>query len=161
MDRFSAKTGKGPNFPELSSLNVDHDPHWKTAAHKDVCCYNGLAMCKLMRCLWQRCALTWLQKLGRGQGVTQLLCLIRGTKTNIFRSCKWTKVLWTMLHLFSKCHKLSCWSKVTAGWEIWGIRSVGVCRWALNTEQRERERRARWPELRLQSTELPNKEEKA
>ena len=35
---------------------------------------------------------------------------------------------------------------------------------SMSTEQRaerERERRARWPELRLQSTELPNKEEKA
>ena len=95
------------NFPESSSLNADYDLHWKSDAY--MCCDNGLSMCKLMRCLWQRCALTCLQKLGRWQGVTQLLWLIHGTKTNKFRS-KWARYgseryIWLDNTAMLYCHK--------------------------------------------------------
>ena len=61
----------------------------------------------VLRCLWQKCALTYGQKIEQWHEVTQLLWVIRRTKTNIFGTLHKSRLWKTMLVRIAYCAKTS------------------------------------------------------
>ena len=61
----------------------------------------------VLRCLWQKCALTYGQKIEQWHEVTQLLWVIRRTKTNIFGTLHKSRLWKTMLVREAYCTKTS------------------------------------------------------
>ena len=57
-------------------------------------------------CLWQKCALTYGQKIEQWHEVTQLLWVIRRTKTNIFGTLHKSRLWKTMLVRVAYCPNL-------------------------------------------------------
>ena len=60
----------------------------------------------VLRCLWQKCALTYGQKNGQWHKVTQLLWVIRRTKTNMFGTLHKSRLWKTMLVRVAYCPNL-------------------------------------------------------